>query len=109
MGSKLKTAWLGLNQWLGNENVRRQDFVDDNKAIEEAIDGFDAFCNKPGTVLTIEQKGNAFYLTAVNGDEKAERVVEMGEDTFTITSTKDEEKDVTTIKNNSGIWTITRG
>ncbi len=36
MPSENKTPNIGLNQWLGNEYVKRQDFVDDNKIIDEA-------------------------------------------------------------------------
>lgn len=37
MPSKNKTTNLGLNQWQGNEYVKRQDFVDDNKLIDDAF------------------------------------------------------------------------
>lgn len=37
MPSKNKTTNLGLNQWQGNEYVKRQDFVDDNELIDEAF------------------------------------------------------------------------
>ncbi len=34
MPASLKTAFLQLNKWLGNENPRRQDFIDDNEKID---------------------------------------------------------------------------
>lgn len=37
MPSANKTPKLGLNQWLGNEYVKRQDFVEDNKKIDDAF------------------------------------------------------------------------
>ena len=37
MPSENKTTNIGLNQWQGNENLRRQDLVDDNAAIDAAI------------------------------------------------------------------------
>ena len=37
MPSANKTSNIGLNQWLGNEYVKRQDFVDDNRIIDEEI------------------------------------------------------------------------
>lgn len=37
MPSTNKTPNIGLNQWLGNEYVKRQDFVDDNNVIDEEI------------------------------------------------------------------------
>lgn len=37
MPSTNKTPNIGLNQWLGNEYVKRQDFVDDNNIIDEEI------------------------------------------------------------------------
>lgn len=37
MPSKNKTTNLGLNQWQGNEYVKRQDFVNDNELIDEAF------------------------------------------------------------------------
>lgn len=36
MPSSNKTPNLQLNQWEGNEYVKRQDFVDDNKKIDNA-------------------------------------------------------------------------
>lgn len=36
MPSTNKTPNLQLNQWAGNEYVKRQDFVDDNNKIDEA-------------------------------------------------------------------------
>lgn len=36
MPSTNKTPNLQLNQWAGNEYVKRQDFVDDNKKIDDA-------------------------------------------------------------------------
>ena len=36
MPSANKTTHLKLNQWLGNENVKRQDFYDDNTKIDKA-------------------------------------------------------------------------
>lgn len=41
MPSKNKTTNLGLNQWLGNEYVKRQDFVEDNKKIDDAFSELD--------------------------------------------------------------------
>lgn len=38
MPSENKTDNLDLNQWQGNEYVKRQDFVDDNKKIDEAYE-----------------------------------------------------------------------
>lgn len=38
MPSKNKTTNLGLNQWLGNEYVKRTDFNEDNKKIDEAYE-----------------------------------------------------------------------
>ena len=35
MPSTNKTPNLQLNQWAGNEYVKRQDFVDDNNKIDE--------------------------------------------------------------------------
>lgn len=37
MPSENKTKNLSLNQWQGNEYAKRQDFVDDNKKIDDAI------------------------------------------------------------------------
>ena len=37
MPSENKTPHYGLNQWQGNEYAKRQDFVDDNAAIDTAI------------------------------------------------------------------------
>ncbi len=37
MPSQEKTQSLGLNQWMGNEYVKRQDFVEDNMKIDEAF------------------------------------------------------------------------
>lgn len=37
MPSENKTTNIGLNQWQGNENLRRQDLVDDNAAIDAVI------------------------------------------------------------------------
>lgn len=37
MPSVNKTENLGLNLWQGNEYVKREDFVEDNKKIDEAI------------------------------------------------------------------------
>lgn len=41
MPSANKTPKLGLNQWLGNEYVKRQDFVEDNKKIDDAFGELD--------------------------------------------------------------------
>lgn len=41
MPSANKTPKLGLNQWLGNEYVKRQDFVEDNKKIDDAFSELD--------------------------------------------------------------------
>ncbi|MCT4593598.1 MAG: hypothetical protein N4A57_04910 [Anaeromicrobium sp.] len=41
MPSKDKTKHLKLNKWVGNEYVKRQDFVDDNEKIDEAIKDLD--------------------------------------------------------------------
>lgn len=38
MPSQEKTKHLGLNQWQGNEYVKRQDFVDDNQIIDSAVE-----------------------------------------------------------------------
>lgn len=38
MPSQEKTKYLGLNQWQGNEYVKRQDFVDDNQIIDSAVE-----------------------------------------------------------------------
>lgn len=38
MPSKNKTPNLELNQWLGNEYVKRTDFNEDNKKIDEAYE-----------------------------------------------------------------------
>lgn len=52
MPSQEKTQHLSLNQWQGNEYVKRQDFVDDNQNIDEAI----------GTINhEIEQLNNNIY------------------------------------------------
>mgnify|MGYP003372907328 FL=1 len=37
MPSEIKTPNIGLNQWQGNEYVKRQDFVDDNNKIDNEI------------------------------------------------------------------------
>ncbi|SCY92907.1 hypothetical protein [Alkaliphilus peptidifermentans] len=37
MPSQEKTHNIGLNQWQGNEYIKRQDFVEDNFKIDEAI------------------------------------------------------------------------
>lgn len=37
MPSAKKTINIGLNQWISTENPKRQDFVDDNFKIDEAI------------------------------------------------------------------------
>lgn len=37
MPSQEKTQNIGLNQWQGNEYVKRQDFVEDNLKIDEAV------------------------------------------------------------------------
>jgi len=45
MLSENKTPNIGLNQWQGNENVKRQDFVEDNLKIDEAINSLQEVIN----------------------------------------------------------------
>lgn len=65
MPSATKTANYGLNQWQGNEYPKRQDFVDDNAAIDaqmkanaDTIDAHKADKSNPHGV-TAEQTGAA--------------------------------------------------
>lgn len=65
MPSENKTPNYGLNQWQGNEYVKRQDFVDDNlkidtelKRIENKVDGIEV------PVTSINDKTGAVTLSA---------------------------------------------
>lgn len=66
MPAENKTPNIQLNQWLGNEYPKRQDFVDDNLKIDNAVKAIsDANSHLAGIGRTTETvKGNADNLIA---------------------------------------------
>lgn len=72
MGSVNKTANYGLNQWQGNEYPKREDYVDDNKKIDDALkSNADAIVNHKSdssvhiTQLTCTTSGTVHALTGL--------------------------------------------
>ncbi len=64
MPSENKTPNLSLNQWEGNEYVKRQDFVDDNLIIDAAVK---AAQDKADAAVNNIAKGTSIF--AGNGNE----------------------------------------
>lgn len=61
MSSEMKTKNLGLNQWQGNEYLKREDLVEDNKKIDDAM----------GEVNE-KIKANADNITSIDNKRKSE-------------------------------------
>lgn len=57
MPSEIKTPNIGLNQWSGNEYVKRQDFVNDNTIIDKILANTAKFEKASGTGTAITLNG----------------------------------------------------
>jgi len=63
MPSENKTPNIGLNQWQGNENVKRQDFVEDNLIIDEALTQLEI---KSGDLNLLTTENKTSLVSAIN-------------------------------------------
>lgn len=63
MPSENKTPNLGLNQWQGNEYVKRQDFVEDNYKIDQ---GFENLKKKIGSLENLATEEKSDLVGAIN-------------------------------------------
>lgn len=81
MPSSKKTPNIGLNDWTGNEYVKRQDFCDDNNKIDteigklkESIKNIDLVDSK----VQVEDKNNKFTATTLDKvlDEIDDKIVD---------------------------------
>lgn len=63
MPAAIKTPNIGLNQWSGNEYVKRSDFVEDNRIIDEEMG---KLAKKANIIVTqdanIERQEGSFYF-----------------------------------------------
>ncbi len=67
MSSASKTTNYGLNQWAGNEYPKRQDFVDDNAAIDAAI-------KARATDLTVHTSNADLHTTQAEKDANSNHI-----------------------------------
>lgn len=78
MPSTNKTAFLGLNKWLGSDKPKMEDFNSDNQKIDNAIK---AHQEDPNLHLTPQQKdwvATPFILGSYVGNGQEERMIELG-------------------------------
>ncbi len=79
MPSENKTPNLGLNQWQGNEYIKRQDFVEDNLKIDTAVNEVDDAIKThqaESTAKHIKESGhnaNGYYVRFDDGTQICRR------------------------------------
>lgn len=73
MPSTNKTPSLGLNSWVDTDKPRREDFVQDNLIVDEAISAHlaDAILHMTAADRTLLQEGIVFHSRVGNGEAEA--------------------------------------
>lgn len=78
MPSEYKTKNLNLNQWAGNEYAKRQDFVDDNKKIDDAIGELkNSIGNVKVPVTSVNNKDGDVVLKAKDITTEDDKTIEQ--------------------------------
>lgn len=78
MPSEYKTKNLSLNQWQGNEYAKRQDFVDDNKKIDDAIGELkNSIGNVKVPVTSVNNKDGDVVLKAKDITTEDDKTIEQ--------------------------------